>query len=106
VVTGPDSSIYTFGGDDGGVSDELYKLDVDTGEWHAIEPLGSLRPSARYGHAMTAIRIDIYLFGGSAEGERRMPEGVELVFRLMFRSSVRRLTFGRVQSCRPFPGVF
>jgi hypothetical protein len=55
-----------------GSSADLFKLDVDTGEWNLIDPLGTLRPSARYLHAMAVVGgTDIYLFGGytdSGEG--------------------------------------
>ena len=80
MVTGPDGSIYMFGGHNSEYFlDELFKLDVHTGEWHAIEPLGSIRASSRVGHAMTVCGNDIYLFGGVTsnlmsrwqEGERK-----------------------------------
>ena len=62
IVTLPNGSIMAFGG---------YDLFVyDAGVWHTIEPLGSVRPSERSGHAMTAVGKDIYLFGGyAAAGE-------------------------------------
>ena len=41
MATASDGSIYVFGGyEDGqGKSNDLFKLDVATGEWHLIEPL-------------------------------------------------------------------
>ena len=68
MATAPDGSIFAFSGSStSGPSDDLFKLDVDTGEWHLIEPLGTVRPSARWGHAMSVAGTDIYVFGGSTE---------------------------------------
>ena len=66
MATASDGSVYVFGGYENGQgkSNDLFKLDVATGEWHLIEPLGTLRPGARNQHAMTAVGTDIYLFGG------------------------------------------
>ena len=57
TAEGADSSIYFF-------SDALSKLDVDTGELHRIEPIGSVRPDARMFHAMCAVGADIYVHAG------------------------------------------
>ena len=62
MAAGPDGSLYVFGGS--GSNNELYKLDMDTKEWHLITPRGSVRPSARYQHAMAAVGSDIFVFGG------------------------------------------
>ena len=66
MATASDGSIYVFGGKASRArADALFKLDVDTGEWHLIEPLSTQRPSARWGHAMAAVGTDFYLYGGS-----------------------------------------
>lgn len=57
TAEGADSSIYFF-------SDALSKLDVDTGELHRIEPIGSVRPDARIFHAMCAVGAEIYVHAG------------------------------------------
>ena len=69
MATASDGSVYVFGGYENGQgkSNDLFKLDVATGEWHLIEPLGTLRPGARNQHAMTAVGTDIYLFGGTTD---------------------------------------
>jgi hypothetical protein len=70
TVKGPDGSVYLYGGlRDGSLSDELFQLNVDTGEWHDIQPLGTVRPNARCFHAMSAVGTDLYLSGGVTEGE-------------------------------------
>ena len=67
---GPDGSLYVFGGEssviDNTGDDNLYKLDVDTKEWHIITPRGSVRPSARKEHSMATVGSDLFIFGGSA----------------------------------------
>jgi hypothetical protein len=67
TVKGPDGSVYLYGGfgDGASFSDELFQLDVDIGEWNKIQPLGTVRPSARGFHAMSAVGTDLYLFGGN-----------------------------------------
>jgi len=69
MASAPDGSIYVFGGSPSsqGRADALFQLDVDTGEWHLITPMGTLQPSARGAHAMAAVGTDIYLFGGVIE---------------------------------------
>jgi len=64
MAAGPDGSLYVFGGDDGSLSNELYKLDLDTKEWHLITPRGSVRPSPRSGHTMVSVGNDLFVFGG------------------------------------------
>ena len=76
MVTGPDGSIYMFGGTKYYGSDanynELFKQDIHTGEWHVIQPFGSVRPSSVFGHAMTVCGNNIYLFGGwTSQGGKR-----------------------------------
>jgi hypothetical protein len=69
MVAGPDGrSIYMFGGvtPGGSNSDEMIKLDVDTGSWHRDFSIGT-RPSARIFHTMAAVGSDIYIFGGVAD---------------------------------------
>ena len=58
TAEGPDSSFYFFS------LDGLSKLDVDTGECHRIEPIGSVRPDTRMFHAMCAVGADIYVHAG------------------------------------------
>ena len=55
--------------------DELWRYSTTTLEWELMggaEVKGSIRPSARRGHGMTAVGTDVYVFGGSLgynEGE-------------------------------------
>ena len=75
MAAGPDESLWVFGGESGGTSvggipgnplktNDLFKLDLDTKEWHIIEPRGSVKPSARILHRMVSVGIDLYVFGG------------------------------------------
>ena len=72
MAAGPDGSLYVFGGDEGGSrNNELYKLDLDTKEWHLITPLGSVKPNPRDEHTMVAVGNDLFVFGGYTEsGEK------------------------------------
>ena len=78
MATASDGSVYVFGGifTTEPANDDLFKLDVDTGEWTLVEPLGTQRPSARYDHAMAAVGTDIYLFGG-VEGSTSPHKGCD-----------------------------
>ena len=67
TAAGPDGSLYVFGGGDGSYNNELYKLDLDTKEWHLITPRGSVRPSTRFGHAMAVVGSDLFVFGGASD---------------------------------------
>jgi N-acetylneuraminic acid mutarotase len=72
MAAGPDGSLYVFGGDLSAASttpsaefdNVLFKLDLDTKEWHILEPRGSVKPSARRDHCMVAVGDDLYVFGG------------------------------------------
>ena len=69
MTAGPDASLYVFGGlyYNDIYMDDLFKLDVDTKEWHRIIPRGSIRPSARHNHEIAAVGVDLYLFGGKTK---------------------------------------
>ena len=70
MAAGPDGSLYVFGGiyiATGSKSHDLFKLDLDTKEWHLITPRGSVRPSARNGHTMATVGSDLFVFGGETE---------------------------------------
>ena len=70
MAAGPDGSLYVFGGNNlatGSKSHDLFKLDLDTKEWHLITPRGSVRPSARNGHTMATVGSDLFVFGGETE---------------------------------------
>ena len=74
MAAGPDGSLYVFGGDTypSAGDNDLFKLDLDTKEWHVISPRGSVRPSARWSHGMVAVGSDLYVFGGwDSRNERR-----------------------------------
>ena len=48
--------------------DELWRYSTTTLEWELLGGAGaegSIRPSARRGHGMTAVGADLYVFGGS-----------------------------------------
>ena len=50
-----------------GDSAELFKFSPETMEWTDLSAAGVVKgtmPSERFGHAMTAVGKDIYLFGG------------------------------------------
>jgi N-acetylneuraminic acid mutarotase len=70
MAAGPDGSLWVFGGIisspqvAGTFVNDLFKLDLDTKEWHLIEPRGSVKPSARSGHVMVSVGSDLYVFGG------------------------------------------
>ena len=70
MAAGPDGSLWVFGGIisspqvAGTFVNDLFKLDLDTKEWHLIEPRGSVKPSARSGHSMVSVGSDLYVFGG------------------------------------------
>ena len=58
----------------GGLSDELWVFSTTSKEWTLLSTTtgGVEGPSARFGHAMTAVGSDIYLHGGSTDfGEPR-----------------------------------
>ena len=75
MVTGPDGSIYMFGGDSGGsLLDDLFKLDTDMGTWYSIGGGAGTAPSARWHHSMTMVGEDLYVFGGKT-GEAGGVEG-------------------------------
>jgi hypothetical protein len=80
MAAGPDGSLWVLGGffTDSGAHD-LFKLDLDTKEWHVVEPQGSVKPSvlwstrdgitsfrARWYHGMVFVGSDLYVFGGEA----------------------------------------
>jgi hypothetical protein len=65
MAAGPDESLWVFGGGYPTKMSDLFKLDLDTKEWHIIEPRGSVKPSARIMHRMVSVGIDLYVFGGS-----------------------------------------
>ena len=74
MAAGPDGSLYVFGGYvtnyiPNSYKNDLFKLDLDTGEWHPITPRVGSPPSARYEHGMVAVGTDLYVFGGSSSGE-------------------------------------
>ena len=64
MATGPDGSIYMFGGEDGSLSGELFKLDTDEGIWTSIGEGAGMTPTAGSGQRMTAVGGDLYVFGG------------------------------------------
>ena len=46
-------------------SDDLWRLSLETLEWTRIEvATGSARPSARNGHTMTIVGMDLWVHGG------------------------------------------
>ena len=54
-----------------GDSAELFKFSTETMEWTDLSAAGVVKgtmPSARWGHAMTAVGKDIYLHGGWTDG--------------------------------------
>jgi hypothetical protein len=55
-----------------GRTDDLWRLSLATLEWTSIEvPLGA-RPSARSGHVMTSVGLDLWVYGAytdSGEGD-------------------------------------
>jgi hypothetical protein len=54
-------------GNHAGYSQELFKFSTETLTWTNLAfAMGG--PSARYGHAMTVVGTDIYLFGGITNG--------------------------------------
>ncbi len=55
------------------LEDDLWRLSLTTLEWTQIEvALGGARPSARWLHTMTAVRMDLWVYGGvSGVGEER-----------------------------------
>ncbi len=47
---------------------ELWRLSLATLEWTSIEETpGGAAPSARYGHVMTSIGLDLWVHGGDTE---------------------------------------
>ena len=54
----------------GGLSDELWVFSTTSKEWTLLSTTtgGGEGPSARFGHAMTAVGSDIYLHGGDTRG--------------------------------------
>jgi hypothetical protein len=51
-----------------GLSAELWRLSLTTLEWTSIEvAAGSARPSARDGHVMTSVGLDLWVHGGSTD---------------------------------------
>ena len=74
MATGPDGSIYMFGGTtSGGTSNDFFKLDTEMGTWSSIGT--STAPSARDDHSMTMVGEDLYVFGGQDSGEAGGVEG-------------------------------
>jgi hypothetical protein len=66
MAAGPDGSLYVFaghvlGGPQG--SNDLFKLDLDTKEWHSIKPRGSVKLNAQEGLTMVAVGSDLYVIG-------------------------------------------
>ena len=83
---GPDGSLYVFGGFNGNIyQHDLFKLDLDTKEWHIITPRGSVRPSARSGHTMVAVGSELFVFGGMTrsgeEARCAAGHGLEMAYR-------------------------
>ena len=48
-----------------GLSDEMWHYEFEAGEWYRNPGLSGKQPSAREGHAMTAVNLTLYLFGGN-----------------------------------------
>jgi hypothetical protein len=64
----PDGSLFIFGGYIEGVpQNDLFMVDVDTGEWFKLKVSGSI-PQARYGLAMAAVGTKIVVNGGYRSG--------------------------------------
>jgi hypothetical protein len=77
MSAGPDGSLDVFGGlGQGGATNDLFKLDLDTNEWHTIEPRGLVKPSARTGHGMVSVGSDLYVIGGVLAAEGTGEEGL------------------------------
>jgi hypothetical protein len=56
-----------------GKSAELWRFDTSTREWERVDTtVNGTAPSARYGHVMTSVGLDLWLHGGltdSGEGD-------------------------------------
>ena len=72
MTTTADGSVWCFGGYVNPAasnsfmytSNELFKLDLEYGQWSAVATTGA-RPSSRFGHAMAAVGNTIFIFGGN-----------------------------------------
>ena len=70
MVTGADGCIWIFGGNDGHLSNSLFKLDTQTKSWTTIKTFEPF-PSARRAHSMATIDSNIWMFGGFTQGDGR-----------------------------------
>ncbi len=52
-----------------GLSNEMWHYEFEAGEWYRNPGLLGKQPSAREGHAMTAVNLTVYLFGGNTGGD-------------------------------------
>jgi N-acetylneuraminic acid mutarotase len=56
----------------GGLSNEMWQYDSQAGEWYLNSGFSGNQPSAREGHAMTAVNLTVYLFGGNTAEDSTM----------------------------------
>lgn len=58
-----------------GLSNEMWHYDSQAGRWYLYQGIAGKQPSAREGHAMTAVNLTVYLFGGNTvEGSSELSD--------------------------------
>lgn len=67
MLQGEDGALWVFGGFGDGLADaSMYKLDVESKKWTAVQR-SAVSPDSRSAHAMVAVHGDLYLYGGTTQ---------------------------------------